>query len=230
MLDVITPATATPSFWTLSQMSATIRPRLKGAVAGNDAQLVEISEEIAREGDIIATGHPGALWYQEYQELLRLDRSRQWLYLQARPVAAVTSVAFGEDDPVVEGTEADEFSISERGLYRECGWGSGSPGWTVQYFGGYYLASMGLTIPAAIADYVDPATGHDRRALRLKSAAWRGIQQRWNDDTSPDPSLKRVKIGPMEREWGGRDGGAPVMSPKVMAVFMQEGASRRIGI
>ena len=225
MLQVTTPTTVTASFWPLIEITSSIRPRLTGASAADDAQILSDAEEIAREGERLATGSPGALYYQTYAELLRLSKSTQRLYLQARPVAAVSSVQFSADEPIVAGTEPGEFVVYPGFLYLEDGWVAGPPGWKVTYTGGYWLASMGSSPPPELGVFVD-AAGHDRRALGLRKAAFKALQTGWARDNIADPTLKRLKVSGMEREWNGGD--SPIMPPSSVAVFLQEGASRRV--
>lgn len=225
MLQVTTPTTTTPSFWPLTEITAKIRPRLSGAAAADDDQILSDAEEIAREGERLATGSPGSLWYQTYTELLRLSKPTQRLYLNARPVAAVTSVQFSDDEPIVEGTEPGEFVVYSGFLYLEDGWVAGSPGWKVTYTGGYWLASMGSSPPTELEVFVD-TDGHDRRALGLRKAAFKALQTGWARDNIADPTLKRLRVSGMEREWIGGD--SPIMPPSAAATFIAEGASRRM--
>lgn len=134
------------------------------------------------------------LWYRGYRERIEGD-SGDRLYLQARPIAAVSSVRFATDDPLTEGTEDDEFEVwAEEGfLYLANCWDSGRPGWTIDYTGGWWLTSMGAT----------PATGAvkletDRPDVALAISEMVTLQ--WQIDTG-DRRIKSAKLSSMAVEY-----------------------------
>lgn len=106
----------------------------EAAVGTLIAQMTEVAEQFVGL----------RLWYRGYREVVEADGDDR-LYLTARPVVAVSSVRIGDDDPLTEGTEDDEFEVwDEQGyLYRADCWESGRPFWTVDYTAGWWLPSMG---------------------------------------------------------------------------------------
>jgi hypothetical protein len=167
VLQITTPPASTPA----ALVTATARAWL-GADAADDTRIQALIEEATRTAEDIA----GRRWiYRVYQERIVLDQWSQWLYLQARPVASVTSVAWS-DDALVEGTDSDEFSVWPRGLYMEDGWIAGRPGWLVTYAGGYWLpASMTGTMPTT-------AQSIDVDGLTLRRAIWEIVHATWERD------------------------------------------------
>lgn len=224
MLRVTTPATATPAAWTSAQVTSTLRPRLVKAVAADDARILEMVEELTREGERLATGNPGALWYQGYTERIAVQRLSKRLYLSARPVAAITSVKYDTEDALTEGTDPENFTVYPWGLYRENGWDIGEPGWSVVYLGGYWLPSMGSSPPATISDFVD-ATDFDRRAYHLRRALFGAMAFTWESDRGLQSVRSHGKSGRSIVHTGG-EGGKPLFPGASAAVFLSEGASR----
>lgn len=215
MLQVVTAPTSTPA----GLLTATYRPRLSGAVAGDDDRILEIIEDLTQEGERLS---PGRWVYAVYKEQIVLDNLQTMLYLQARPVASVTSVAFGTATALDAGTDATEYAIwPGQGLYRENGWDTGEPGWAVTYAGGYWLPSMGAAPGSPVAD-IDVEGVHLRRAL------WVSLQATWAEDRDPDSRVKSVNIaGAVAVTTATRnDSGRLVLPPASAAIFLSEGAPR----
>lgn len=155
MLQVVTHPDQSPR----GLLTATVREDLV-ETSQADRRIVRAVEDATAAAEAVSTGN----WiYREYIERIRLRRSREILYLEARPVQSVVSVTF-DGDPFLESD--GDFEIVPSGLYREDGWhgfghsfhhshtngshhdssvlGHGSS-FEVIYFGGYWLkASMGL--------------------------------------------------------------------------------------
>ncbi len=83
------------------------------------------------------------LWYRVYESVVEGDNDDR-LFLGARPIVAVTSVSIGDDDPLTEGPEDDDFDVwNEDGyLLRENNWESGGARWRIDYTAGWWLPSM----------------------------------------------------------------------------------------
>lgn len=169
MIRTVTPPASTPA----ALVTATARTLL-GAPASDDDAILALIQEATKQAETIAAK---PLVYAVYQERIVLDiPGQQWLYLQARPVSSVTSVAYGTDDALDEGTEADEFAVWPRGLYREDGWDTGEPGWLVTYAGGYWMTpSMGAS-PPATAQTIDVG------GLQVRRAVWEMVHATWTRD------------------------------------------------
>lgn len=192
MIRTVTAPSSTPA----ALATATTRATL-GATAGDDAAILALIQEATRQAEIIAAR---PLVYAVYQERIVLDRpGQQWLYLQARPVSAVTSVAYGTDTALDEGTDPDEFAVWPSGLYREDGWDTGEPGWAVTYAGGYWMpASMSGSKPAT-AESIDVRGLHVRRAiLEIVHATW--------ERDARDPSLRSLAKSGATASWATESG------------------------
>lgn len=192
MLKITTPPAAKPEALDPTAMVGVLE-----AEASEEPRIQQLIQDATRLAEQLACRR---LWYREYEERLEGDDTDR-LYLQARPIASVTSVAFGTDDALVEGTEPDEFEVwpEEGFLYRQAGWLAGTPGWRCRYFGGFWLVSMG-TAPGGGEVELDVDGGHIRRAIE-------DIVRLSYQMDGQDHTVKREKIGgaaPIEYEF--RDG------------------------
>ena len=215
MLQVVTPASSPPR----AVVTATARSRL-GATAADDALIEQVVEEATRTGERVS----GIRWiYRVYQERITLSRATSRLWLNAHPIAAVTSVAFGTSTALTEGTEASEFAIWPRNIYLENGWDAGEPGWLVTYSAGYWMPpSMGVSIPTG-------AESIDHEGVHLRRAVWETVQASWTSDEA-DPNVAEEE---MQGEKGGKvrkkyssasgSGSRLVVPTSAAAVFLAEG-------
>lgn len=131
------------------------------------------------------------LWYRGYREVIEGGDDDR-LYLSARPVVAVSSVAQGTDDPLDEGSEDDEYEIWDSYLYRADCWPSGRPPWTVNYTAGWWLPSMGET----------PAAGTTALAVaqpEVELAIQRMVELQWQIQAG-DQRVRRAKLEGMALE------------------------------
>lgn len=187
MIRTVMPPVSTPA----ALVTATARTLL-GATASDDDAILELIQEATRQAEVIAAK---PLVYAVYQERIVLDKpGQQWLYLQARPVSSVTSVAYGTDDALVAGTESYQYAVWPRGLYMEDGWDAGEPGWLVTYAGGYWMTpSMGAS-PPATAQTIDVG------GLQVRRAVWEMVHATWKRDKR-DPALTSLSKAGASASW-----------------------------
>lgn len=132
------------------------------AEAGEQTRVERLIHDATRTAEAIACRY---LWRRTYEALVEGDGGPE-LILPVRPVESIASVTFGDDDPIEEGTEPDQFELwAEPGtLYRRSGWLRGEPGWRVLFVAGYWLPSDGEA-PGAAAHDVEVEGADLRRAV-----------------------------------------------------------------
>ncbi len=200
MIRVTTAPTATPA----ALVTATVRAQLD-ATAADDTAIEALIQEATRMGEEIA---PRPWVYREYEERIIPREVKTWLYLVARPLSSVTSVAFGTNTAIDEGTDADEFAVWPTALYREDGWDTGEPGWLIKYFAGYDLPSSDDPAPTTAASI-------DREGLAVRGAIFQIVQATW----TTNPAIKRFKKDSAETEFFGD----VTVPPVAMGVLIREG-------
>lgn len=214
-LQVVTPASSPPR----AVVTVTARSRL-GATAADDGLIKEVVEDATRTGERVS----GVRWiYRVYQERVTLSRATSRLWLNAHPIVAVTSIAFGTSPALTEGAAPNEFAIWPRNLYRENEWHAGDPGWLVTYTAGYWMPpSMTGPIPAG-------AESIDHEGVHLRRAVWETVQASWTSDEA-DPNVAEEEMqgqggGKVRIKYrGGNGSGSRLVVPaSAAAVFLAEG-------
>ena len=100
--------------------------------------ITEVTDEVERQAGV-------RVWYREYLERVE-GGGHEHLYLGARPIVSVVSVADDSGYTVTEGSDYDQFVVhQEDGSLLRSSWPAIV--WTVRYFAGWYLQSMADPVP-----------------------------------------------------------------------------------